>query len=174
MKNANPSPEKQPSRRSFLARIGLAATMLGLAGQAFAFLRSLVPNVLYEPPQKFKIGTPDQFGEGAKFLEEKRLYIFRNKNTFYAMSAVCTHLGCTVKMERLNQPKKVKSGSREIEEIAEFRCPCHGSKYYGDGTNYSGPAPKPLACFKLELAPEDGQLIVDLSETVERDFRLTV
>jgi hypothetical protein len=60
------------TRRSFLARIGLTATMLGLAGQAFAFFRSLVPNVLYEAPQRFKIGTPDQFGEGSKFLEDKR------------------------------------------------------------------------------------------------------
>jgi cytochrome b6-f complex iron-sulfur subunit len=174
MKNANPSPEKKTSRRSFLARAGLAATMLGLAGQAYAFLRSLVPNVLYEPPQRFKIGTPDQFGQGAKFLEDKRLFIFRDKNTFYAMSAACTHLGCTVKMERLNQPKKVKAGAREFEETTEFHCPCHGSKYYGDGTNYAGPAPRPLNCFKLEVAPEDGQLVVDLSQKVQRDFRLTV
>ncbi len=162
------------TRRSFLARIGLTATLLGLAGQAFAFFRSLVPNVLYEAPQRFKIGTPDQFGEGSKFLEDKRLFIFRSKNTFYAMSAVCTHLGCTVKMERLNQPKKVKAGTREFEETLEFRCPCHGSKYYGDGTNYAGPAPRPLSCYRLEVAPEDGQLIVDLSQKVGHDFRLTV
>jgi cytochrome b6-f complex iron-sulfur subunit len=174
MKNEKSLPESTPTRRGFLARIGLTATALGLAGQAFAFFRSLVPNVLYEAPQRFKIGTPDQFGEGAKFLEDRRLFIFRNKNTFYAMSAVCTHLGCTVKMERLNQAKKVKVGSREFEESAEFHCPCHGSKYRGDGTNYAGPAPRPLNCYKLEVAPEDGQLVVDLSQKVGRDFRLTV
>jgi len=175
MKNEKSQPEAGTStRRSFLARIGLTATLLGLAGQAFAFLRSLVPNVLYETPQRFKIGTPDQFGEGAKFLEDHRLFVFREKNTFYAISAACTHLGCTVKMQRLNQPKKVQSGDREIEEQVEFHCPCHGSKYYGDGTNYSGPAPRPLAYFKLEIAPEDGQLVVNSSEKVEKDFRLTV
>jgi len=174
MKNVKSSPEGLTTRRSFLGKIGLTATLLGVAGQAFAFFRSLVPNVLYEPPQRFKVGTAEQFGEGAKFLEDKKLFIFRNKNTFYAMSAICTHLGCTVKMERLNQSKKVKVGSREIEEVAEFHCPCHGSRYYGDGTNYSGPAPKPLFFYKLEVAPEDGQLIVDLSKKVEKDFRLTV
>ena len=77
-------------------------------------------------------------------------------------------------MQRLNRPKKVNVHGQEYEEQAEFHCPCHGSKYYGDGTNYAGPAPRPLAYFKLEVAPDDGQLIVDMDEVVGRDFRLTV
>src|SRR5262245_53033715 len=162
------------NRRSFLARLGISATLLGLAGQAFAFLRSLVPNVLYEQPQRFKVGTPSQFGEGAKFFEAQRVFVFREQDTFFAISAICTHLGCTVKMERLNKPKRVKAQGRDFEEQAEFHCPCHGSKYYGDGTNYSGPAPKPLAYYKLEVAPDDGQLIVDMTAKVGPDFRLTV
>ncbi len=162
------------TRRSFLEKLGLSSTLLALAGQAYAFIRSLFPNVLYEDPRRFKVGLPAQFGEGAKFLEHKRVFVFRERNTFYAISAVCTHLGCTVKMQRLNQPKKVKVGGREFEEQAEFHCPCHGSKYYGDGTNYSGPAPRPLAYFKLEMAPDDGQLIVDMTSSVGQDFRLTV
>ncbi len=168
------SPRSQPSRRKFLARLGIGATILALGGQAYAFLRALVPNVLYEDPQRFKVGTLDQFGEGAKFIEDKRVFIFRQKNTFHAISATCTHLGCTVKMQRLNQPKKVTVRGREIDEQVEFACPCHGSKYYGDGTNYAGPAPKPLAHYRLEVAPEDGQLVVDTSQTVGQDFRLTV
>jgi menaquinol-cytochrome c reductase iron-sulfur subunit len=171
---SHPEAAGKTTRRSFLARLGVGATLLAIAGQAYAFLRSLVPNVLYESPQRFKAGTPDQFGEGGKFLDEQRVFIFREQNTFYAMSAACTHLGCTVKMTRLNQPKKVKVRNREIEEQVEFQCPCHGSKYYGDGTNYAGPAPKPLACFKLEISPDDGQLVVDMTENVGQDFRLTV
>ena len=162
------------SRRSLLAQFGLGATLLALAGQAYAFLRSLVPNVLYEQPQKFKVGTPSQFGEGAKFFEQQRVFVFRERDTFFAISAVCTHLGCTVKMERLNQAKRVKTQGRDFEEQVEFHCPCHGSKYYGDGTNYFGPAPKPLAYFKLEVAPDDGQLMVDMTARVSQDFRLTV
>jgi len=162
------------SRRKLISRIGLGATLLALGGQTYAFFRSLVPNVLYENPQRFKVGTVDQFGEGAKFIDDKRVFIFREKNTFHCISASCTHLGCTVKMQRLNQVKKVTVRGREINEQAEFACPCHGSKYYGDGTNYSGPAPRPLAHFKLEIAPEDGQLVVDTSQTVAQDFRLTV
>lgn len=167
-------PARKTSRRSFLARLGVGATLAALAGQAFAYLRSLKPNVLYEDPQKFKVGAPDQFGEGGKFLEDKRLFVFKERNTFYAISASCTHLGCTVKMQKLNQPKKVKTRKREFEEQYEFHCPCHGSKYYGDGTNYAGPAPRPLDYFKLEVSPDDGQLIVDMSQVVDQNFRLTV
>jgi menaquinol-cytochrome c reductase iron-sulfur subunit len=162
------------SRRSFLWRLGLTATLLGLAGQAYAFLRSLIPNTLYEQPLKFKIGSPADFVEGVKFLEDRRLFVFRQKNTFFAISAVCTHLGCTVKRQMMNQPKKVQIGEHEFTEDAEFLCPCHGSKYYGDGTNYSGPAPRPLSYFKLEISPDDGQLVVDLNDRVPKDFRLTV
>lgn len=167
-------PAAKSSRRSFLTRLGLGATLVALAGQAYAFLRSLKPNVLYEPDQRFKVGTPEQFGEGGKFLEDKRLFVFRQGKTFYAISAACTHLGCTVNMQKLNQPKKVKVRGRELEEQYEFHCPCHGSKYYGDGTHYAGPAPRPLDYFKLEVAAEDGQLIVDMSQKVGQDFRLTV
>lgn len=190
MKSKKPSAEEPPaetksdnrskdrknrrSRRAFIGRLGIGATLLALAGQAFAFFRSLVPNVLYEEPMRFKIGTPDQFGEGAKFIEDKRVYVFRERNTFYAISAVCTHLGCTVKLQRLNQPKRVQVRGREFDEQAEFHCPCHGSKYHGDGTNYAGPAPRPLAYHRVEVSPDDGQLIVDLSQNVGQDFRLTV
>lgn len=162
------------ARRKLISRIGLGATLLAMGGQAYAFIRSLVPNVLYEDPQRFKVGTLDKFTEGATFIEDKRVFIFRQKNTLHCISSTCTHLGCTVKMQRLNQAKKVSVRGREIEEQVEFACPCHGSKYYGDGTNYSGPAPRPLAHYKVELAPEDGQLIVDTSQIVEQDFRLTV
>jgi cytochrome b6-f complex iron-sulfur subunit len=162
------------SRRKLIARVGLGATILAICGQAYAVLRSLVPNVLYENPQRFKVGTIDQFSEGAKFIDDKRVFIFREKNTLHCISATCTHLGCTVKMNRLNQAKTVSVRGRQINEQVEFACPCHGSKYYGDGTNYAGPAPKPLAHYKLEIAPEDGQLIVDTSQTVPQDFRLTV
>ena len=162
------------TRRKLISRIGLGATLLAIGGQAYAFLRSLVPNVLYENPQRFKVGTVDQFSEGAKFIDDRRVFIFREKNTFHCISATCTHLGCTVKMNRLNQAKTVSVRGRQINEQVEFACPCHGSKYYGDGTNYSGPAPRPLAHYKVEISPEDGELIVDTSETVPQDFRLTV
>jgi menaquinol-cytochrome c reductase iron-sulfur subunit len=162
------------SRREFLSKIGIGAILAALGGQTFAMLRSLVPNVLYEPDRKFKIGTPDKFTEGGTFVEDKRLFVFKNQNTFHVISAQCTHLGCTVRMQKMAKPTTVNAGGRQLEETHEFHCPCHGSKYYGDGTNYAGPAPRPLDHFRVEVSPEDGQLIVNMNDKVDQDFRLTV
>jgi cytochrome b6-f complex iron-sulfur subunit len=174
MKNQTEASRPGDSRRGWLHKLGIGGLLAGVTGMGYAFVRSLVPNVLYEEPQRFKAGTPDQFPEGATFLEDRRVFIVREQNTFHAISAACTHLGCTVKMVSLNQPKTVRIGGREVAETREFHCPCHGSKYYGDGTNFAGPAPKPLACFRVELATEDGQLMVDMDAPVNRSFRLTV
>jgi menaquinol-cytochrome c reductase iron-sulfur subunit len=175
------SPAAQPdeastgtTRRGLFEKAGIGALLAGVAGMGYALVRSLVPDVLYEQPQRFKAGTPDTFPEGATFLEDQRVFIVRENKTFHAISAVCTHLGCTVKMVNLNKPKTVQIGGKSTEISREFACPCHGSKYYGDGTNYAGPAPKALACYKIEVSPDDGSLMVNLSQPVNRDFRLTV
>jgi len=162
------------TRRSFLSKLGIGAVLAAIGAQAYALLRSLVPNVLYEEPRRLKIGSPDRFPEGTTFLEDQRLYVMRERNTLYAISGVCSHLGCTVKMLNLTQPKRVMIHGQAVEEQREFHCPCHGSKYYGDGTNYAGPAPKPLTWYRLEVSPDDGQLIVDFARPVDRNFRLTV
>ncbi len=159
-------------RRSFLKKVGIGAVVAAVAGSLWSLFRSLIPNVLYEEPQVFKVGSPLNFPVGVTFLEDQRLFIARDKDGLHAISAVCTHLGCTVKMISLNQTKRVQVRGKTIEINSEFHCPCHGSKYYGDGTNYAGPAPRPLAWVKLELAPDDGQLVVDLSSKVGHDFHL--
>lgn len=166
---------RQPqSRRSFLQRLGFLAAAGSVLAFGYQSLRSLIPNALYETPQRFKIGHPELLAEGVTFLDDKRVYVFKEGRTFHAMSASCTHLGCTVKYSKLNSPKQVELGG-ELKSIDhEFHCPCHGSKFYADGTNYAGPAPKPLQAYRVALSPDDGQLMVDLGEEVEREFRLTV
>jgi menaquinol-cytochrome c reductase iron-sulfur subunit len=161
-------------RRDFLMKLGIGAGVAGLATQAAASLRSLVPNVSYDAPTTVKLGLPAEFPDGLKFLPDERLFVFRQGNVFHAVSAVCTHLGCTVRAEALSQPvEKVVEGA-PLHLTHRFLCPCHGSRYGGDGTNESGPAPRPLAWFHLEVSADDGQLVVDLAREVGRDFRLTV
>jgi menaquinol-cytochrome c reductase iron-sulfur subunit len=162
------------SRRSFLHTIGWSGMLAGIAGFAYQSVRSLIPNVFYEPSARFKVGPPDHLADGMTFLEDKRLYIFKEGKSFYAISGSCTHLGCTVKYAKLNTPKKVNVGDEQKQIDFEFHCPCHGSKFYGDGTNYAGPAPEPLHWYKLEISPDDGQLMVNMDEEVEQNFRLTV
>ena len=167
----NSSPNK---RRDFLMKLGIGAGVAGIATQGAASLRSLVPNVSYDAPTTVKLGVPAEFPDGLKFLPDQRLFVFREGDVFHAISAVCTHLGCTVRAEALSQPETAQIEGKPVRLTHRFLCPCHGSRYTGDGGNVSGPAPRPLAWFHLEVAPDDGQLVVDLAREVGRDFRLTV
>jgi len=165
---------KGKDRREFLLRLGIGSGVAALGAQAVASMRSLVPNVSYDAPTTVKLGMPNDFPDGLQFLPDQRLYVVREGKTFHAISAVCTHLGCTVRAEALPKVETTTANGQPLRLTHRFLCPCHGSRYNGDGTNVSGPAPKPLAWYHLSVAPEDGQLVVDLARPVGRDFRLTV
>ena len=173
-KTNNKTKKKKTSRRAFLQKVGEGSILLGAGATGFQTVRALIPDVLYEASERFKIGLPTQLSEGVTFLEDRRLYVFKEGKSFYAISGSCTHLGCTVKYAKLNQSKEVEIDGQKKKIDFEFHCPCHGSKFYADGTNFAGPAPRPLRWYKLEQSPDDGQLIVDLGEEVEQNFRLTV
>jgi menaquinol-cytochrome c reductase iron-sulfur subunit len=166
--------EEKKDRRDFLKGIGIGAGVVALAGQCGAALRSLVPNVSYDAPTTVKLGPPGEFPDGMKFLPEERLFVFREGKTFHAISAVCTHLGCTVRAEALPRVETKTVAGQPLKLTHRFACPCHGSRYEGDGQNVAGPAPKPLAWYHLEVSADDGQLTVDLARPVEQDFRLTI
>jgi cytochrome b6-f complex iron-sulfur subunit len=70
----------------------------------------------------------------------------REEEGFYALSAICTHLGCT---------------PRWLGPESKFKCPCHGSGFRAEsGINFEGPAPRPLERARIVLA-DDGQLLID-------------
>jgi cytochrome b6-f complex iron-sulfur subunit len=162
------------TRRGFLGRLTAAVAAAGALVMSWPLVRSLVPNVLYEPPKRFRIGAPEMFQEGVTFLEEHRIFIFRESSSFHAISAICTHLGCTVKFSPFSTPKEETVRQLTYRALGEFQCPCHGSKFRGEGTNFAGPAPRPLQSFHIELSPATGELVVDTAAEVARDFRLVV
>jgi menaquinol-cytochrome c reductase iron-sulfur subunit len=162
------------SRRTFLRRAIGWVLGLGTAVGTWPLFRSLVPNILYEPPKRFKIGNPDEFQQGVQFLDEHRVYLFRDGNAFHAISGVCTHLGCTVKFSPFKQGREMTVRKQTYSSMGEFHCPCHGSRFRDEGTNFAGPAPRALKWYQLELSPEDNQLVVNVSEEVDREFRLVV
>ena len=138
------------SRRGFLSFLGMgwAAFTAASVGAMGAMGRFLYPNVLYEPPQEFKAGYPEEFAVDQvdeRFKATYGVWIVRESRGFYALSTVCTHLGCT--------PNWLPSD-------AKFKCPCHGSGFVRSGINIEGPAPRPLERFKVTFA-EDGQILVD-------------
>jgi len=165
----------QPAdRRDFLVKLGVGAGFVAITAQAGASLRSLVPNVTYDAPTTVKVGPPGEFPDGLKFLPDERLFVFRDGKTFHAISAVCTHLGCTVRAEALARPEEATVQGQTLRLTHRFMCPCHGSRYKGDGSNVSGPAPTPLPWVPPVVSPDDGQLVVDLADEVDSSFRLTI
>ncbi|CAN5748443.1 hypothetical protein BH23CYA1_BH23CYA1_05560 [soil metagenome] len=57
-----------------------------------------------------------------------------NPEALIALSAKCTHAGCTVAWQ---------------EDL--FACPCHGSKFGPDGSVVDGPADEPLAQYTAKV-----------------------
>jgi menaquinol-cytochrome c reductase iron-sulfur subunit len=162
------------TRRSFLQKVTGAVMGLSAAVGSWPMFRALVPNILYEPPKRIRIGSPDGFPNGMTYLEEHRVFLLREGNSYSAVSAVCSHLGCTVKFAPFGQDQELTVRDYTFQSLGEFHCPCHGSKFHGDGTNYSGPAPRPLQWHQVEVSPRDGSLVIDLARAVGRDSRLVV
>jgi cytochrome b6-f complex iron-sulfur subunit len=161
-------------RRDLLLRLGAGSGVVAVAAQAAAAWRSLVPGLTYDPPTTAKVGAPTEFADGLTFRPDERLFIVRTGSTFRAVSAVCTHLGCTVRAEALSAGREHSAGGGTPRPEYRFVCPCHGSMYDGNGINVSGPAPGPLAWYRLALAPDGRQLVVDLADVVDQRFRVSI
>jgi hypothetical protein len=58
------------ARRSVLRFLGKASVFLAFLAQIGATVRALVPNVLYEPLKRFKIGRPENYPQGFTFVPD--------------------------------------------------------------------------------------------------------
>ena len=146
--------ENMMNRKSFLTwlSVGWVAFAAATGGFFTVMIRFLFPNVLFEPPQSFKIGFPDDFESGKvdlRFKKKYNVWIVRDDEKITALSTVCTHLGCTPNW---------------LETEKKFKCPCHGSGFRASGINFEGPAPRPLERYKIILA-NDGQILVDKTKS---------
>jgi menaquinol-cytochrome c reductase iron-sulfur subunit len=146
------------SRRGILRLLGKGSVFLAFVMQIAAAARALVPNVLYEPSRRFKVRRPKDYPQGVTFDPDHRLFVIRKEDAVSAVSAICSHLGCTVQWK---------------PDQTEFACPCHGSRYQADGTVIGGPAPRPLAWYALSVSP-DGYLEVDTAEEVALGSQFTL
>jgi cytochrome b6-f complex iron-sulfur subunit len=136
----------EPTRRDFLSRIGIGACAASVAGSAFMTLDYLKPKVLFEPPTRFRAGSPLDFQEGTvRFDRERKAYVVGTSGGVYALSAVCTHLGCI---------------TRYLSDENVIACPCHGSRFDVEGNVVHGPAPRALPWLEVTADPA-GDLFVD-------------
>jgi len=150
--------EEGMDRRSFVKwlTIGWAAFAAVVAGYGTLMLRFLFPNVLFEPKQSFNAGVVDDYVIGEvseRFKERYGVWIVRDSEKIFALSTVCTHLGCTPNW---------------LSNEQKYKCPCHGSGFYKNGVNFEGPAPRPLERFKIALS-DDGDIIIDKSKKFQEE-----
>ena len=159
-------------RRGFLGRwmgflfgspmaIGFTSLVATQVMWLLGCVRFMFPNVLVEPPTKFKVGFPTDYAPGqveTKYKSQHGVWVVRDEYEglpqIYVLKAVCTHLGCTPNW---------------LETEQKFKCPCHGSGFYKDGVNFEGPAPRPLERFAIRTG-EDGQLEVDKSRKFQEEL----
>lgn len=136
-------------RRDFLNEIVAAAFGIAGVGALVVTGQYLSPNALYEPPATFRAGAPDLYPiDSVTYITDQQVYIVHKPEGFYAVSAVCTHLGC------------ITQWNPEADIIA---CPCHGSKFQSDGRKIEGPAPRSLFLWAISLTP-NGDLFVNKNE----------
>lgn len=141
------SPEPMP-RRDVLGAVASWSTAGALLFALLGILRLPKAAVLPSPSKKFRVRLPETLEPGKPFLLPGRsVAIFRDGEGVYAISTVCTHLGCIVKAE----PDR-------------FQCPCHGSQFRLDGSVSRGPAPKALPW--LAVSVSGGEVIVDEGKAV--------
>ena len=92
-----------------------------------------VKEVTLNDAQKIQPGSVLMF----KFVSRPAMLIHHKDDSWVALDAVCTHLGCTVQYEA---------------DKDRIFCACHGGVYDPKtGGNVSGPPPKPLKKFNVKV-----------------------
>ncbi|MCJ7662473.1 MAG: Rieske 2Fe-2S domain-containing protein, partial [Anaerolineales bacterium] len=123
------------SRRAFL-KVSLIASGVLTSWGIFRFLGYQQP---VENPVRLALMEAEAYPVGSvTSVPQLKAWLLRDETGLYALSAVCSHLGCTIS-----------------ETDTGFECPCHGSRFYLKGTALQGPAVKQLEYLELSLTEEN-------------------
>jgi nitrite reductase/ring-hydroxylating ferredoxin subunit len=134
--SADSKPSESPGgRRGFLLSLGWV--LLGLAFAAMTWMtgRFLGGSQARSDPEPVNFGPPDSRPLGS-VTELGRVVLLRDGAGFWAVQAVCPHLGCQPAFDE----------NRRI-----FVCPCHGSRFDWEGRLLAGPATTGLSLAALRL-----------------------
>jgi cytochrome b6-f complex iron-sulfur subunit len=151
VQGAEAAPPVRLTRRSLFgpALLGWGAFLTAGGVGTLGLVRFLFPNVSFEPAQTFRTAPPTKFARDTvdeTWKESNGVWLVNTDGFIFALSVVCTHLGCTPDWKPADN---------------KFKCPCHGSGYYMNGVNFEGPTPRPLERFRVYVDPADGYLWVD-------------
>ena len=124
------------SRRKFITTLTLILVSGGLLA------RYLTPAGSGKRRVLARAGAAEVPINGALVFNSERLALLRDTTGFYALSLICTHLGCTVTVTENT-----------------LSCPCHGSRFDRQGTVLSGPASRSLTRMQVEVRGETVEII---------------
>lgn len=136
--------------------IGLAwtAALLGFVLQGTgAVVKFLTPELEAGAfGTKVRAGEVDEFDIGSvHYHRQGRFFLVRLEEGFLALYRKCPHLGCVVPWD---------------ESLSKFNCPCHSSLFALNGTVESGPSPRPLDYFPVEI--RGNEVFVDTGQVIIR------
>ena len=140
-------------RRTFLdVVIAASGAVLG-AFVAYPIARYLVPPKAPEAATRRVVAAKqDEVPPGGfkifPFGGEPGILIRGKDGGYRALSAVCTHLGCTVQLRPDGQ---------------SIWCACHNGLYDLDGRNVSGPPPRPLESYVVHVI--GGDVVVEKAKS---------
>jgi cytochrome b6-f complex iron-sulfur subunit len=128
-------------RRHFLDGFLGASVVASLASFLYPVLRYIVPPPTTELTSDTVLAgrlgdLKPNTGTIFRFGSRPALLILTSDGTYHAMSAVCTHLNCTVQYRA---------------DLRSVWCACHDGMYNADGRNISGPPPRPLEAYEVFL-----------------------
>jgi len=75
-----------------------------------------------------------------RFGNRPAILLMTATGEYRALSAVCTHLSCTVQYR---------------DDLHQIWCACHNGLYDLNGRNVSGPPPRPLEVFQVHVRGEE-------------------
>ena len=141
----NPNAGTSVPRRRF-AEILLGT---GFIATAVSFLYPVLRYLI--PPKASDLGSDSvvagrvgelkpNSGKIFRFGSRPGLLIRTAGGEYHAMSATCTHLSCTVQYR---------------EDLHEVWCACHNGMYDLNGRNISGPPPRPLELFDVQVRGDE-------------------
>ena len=137
-------------RRSFLSQLAMWASLVVSYGTA-AWMAAKYLYPQKRPPRMRSIFVTrfDRLADGeAHVIEDLRgvpVQVVREGEKLRALSTVCPHLGCRVRWEG-----------------DHFLCPCHNGVFDREGNVVSGPPPRPLDRYDVEIV--DGSVYLKVKD----------
>jgi cytochrome b6-f complex iron-sulfur subunit len=135
--------EKKISRRSFLDYLiggSIVVSFLAVLGSILTYVYPPKKEGGAEKAERVEVAPVADLPVGkAKpvVYQGKNVMVMHVQAGLFAVDMKCTHLGCMVEWE---------------EGPQTLKCPCHAAFFDYKGNVISGPAPKPLPLYKVEVA----------------------